>query len=392
VSVNDATIGARLQTARRAMGLTQTEVGMQLEMVTSTVSAIEAGKRSVSGTELYRFAEIYKRPLAYFLGGEPPSESPGFQYLFRQVDEQILDRPSIVKLEQLAADYQLLEELVGAVPLPLPPDYSTFGFRTTADAETLAEMERSRLSLGDVPIRDLADLLDEQVGARTFMLPVANQSWSGVVVRDGSERPCIAVNSKEEFYRRNYDLGHEYAHALVHLGRRDQPQGRIDVTAELGARQTPEERFADAFAAAFLMPKRAVLEQLERTMRARAGKFTDEDLVHLAMHFGVSGQAMSLRLVSLGKLPRSAHDQYWKQAESFKALAGMLGYEIENSEAFWGAPVILPKRFRYLALKAYQRDIISVSKLAELLREDIFELRGKLEAGHRFPAQIGDAT
>src|SRR4051794_37255965 len=45
-------LGARLQAARRAIGLTQTEVGRQMEMVTSTISAIEAGKRSVSGTEL----------------------------------------------------------------------------------------------------------------------------------------------------------------------------------------------------------------------------------------------------------------------------------------------------------------------------------------------------
>jgi transcriptional regulator with XRE-family HTH domain len=199
--VNDATIGTRLQAARRAMGLTQTEVGRELGMVTSTVSAIEAGKRSVSGAELYRFAEVYKRPLAFFLGGEPASKSAGFQYLFRQADEQILDRASIVKLEQLAADYQLLEDLVGAAPLPPPPDYSTFGFRTAADAEILAEMERSRLGLGDTPIKDLFNLLDEQVGIRTFMLPVAARSWSGVLVRDDAGRPCIAVNSMEEFYR-----------------------------------------------------------------------------------------------------------------------------------------------------------------------------------------------
>src|SRR5438874_6766339 len=130
MTVNDVTIGARLQAARRAMGFTQTDVGNQLGMVTSTISAIEAGKRSVSGTELYQFAEIYKRPLAFLLGGEPVSGSAGFQYLFRQADERILDRASIVKLEQLAADYHLLEELVGAGPLPLPPDYAAVGVRT----------------------------------------------------------------------------------------------------------------------------------------------------------------------------------------------------------------------------------------------------------------------
>jgi Zn-dependent peptidase ImmA (M78 family) len=389
--VDDAAIGARLQAARRAIGLTQTEVGSQLGMVTSTVSAIESGKRSVSGAELYQFAQVYKRPLAFFFSGDAPTESPGFQYLFRQANEGILDRPSIINLEQLAADYQLVEDLVDADPLPLPPDYSTFGFRSIEDAEVLAEMERSRLGLGDAPVKDLADLLDGKAGVRCFMVPVTNQRWSGLVVRDQSGRPCIAVNSEEEFYRRNFSLAHEYGHVLVHLGRDDRPQGHIDVKSAAAARNAADERFADAFAAAFLMPKRAVLDRLERSLRASGGQFTDHDLVHLAMQFGVSGSALSLRLVSLRRLTRAIHDRYWKQLESsFNALAEMLGYAVEDPAG--EAPVILPKRFRYLALKAYEREIISVSKLAELLRENVFELRGKLEAAREPRRATADAT
>src|SRR4051812_19178903 len=84
-SLDNKSIGERLQAARRALGLTQTDVGKRMEMVTSTVSAIEAGKRAVSGAELYAFARIYGRPVAYFLEAETPEESPGFQYLFRAV-------------------------------------------------------------------------------------------------------------------------------------------------------------------------------------------------------------------------------------------------------------------------------------------------------------------
>jgi Zn-dependent peptidase ImmA (M78 family) len=378
--VDDATIGVRLQTARRLLGLTQTEVGQKLGMVTSTVSAIEAGKRSVSGVELYRFAEVYKRPLSFFLDEGGPQPAPGFQYLFREADEQILDRASIIKLEQLAADYRLLEDLVDAVPLPLPPDYSSFQFRTAADAETLAEMERARLGLGEAPIKDIQDLLDEQVGIRAFIVPVVAQSWSGVVVRDQTGRPCVAVNSKGEPYRRNFDFGHEYGHVLAHLGRKDRPEAYVDMTSEHG-RQHPDERFANAFAAAFLMPRRAVLARVDRAMQARGGDFTDHDLVHLAMHFGVSGQAMSLRLVSLGRMPRRVHDDLW-QGTTFKALAQMLGYRVGDPDAFYDASVILPPRFRYLAFRAYRDGIISLSKLAELLREDPFELRSRLESAH----------
>ena len=389
MSIDNATIGGRLQAARRAMGLTQTDVAREMDMVTSTISAIEAGKRAVTGSELYKFAQLFKRPLAYFLDTEDPQTSPGFQYLFRAVAEKLVDRDPIVKLEQLTADYRLLEELIGAPALPLPVDYSTFGFRTDQDAETLAEMERARLGLGDAPVMNLADLLDGTVGVRTFLIPVQNQNWSGVSVKDQTGRPCIVVNSKEPVYRRNFDLAHEYGHVLVHLSRPDTSPAWIDVPP-VGGRTNADERFVDAFASAFLMPRRAVLAQIDLVLKASSGRFTDFDLVHLAMHFGVSGQAMSARLVMLRKLPREAYQEYWtKGGRKFNALAEMLGYSVENPDGFWQAEVVLPSRFRYLAMKAYQDEYISLAKLAELLREDYYDLREKMNEGTG--AEIHDA-
>ena len=374
MSLDNATIGSRLRTARRTLGLTQTDAGGRMGMVTSTVSAIEAGKRSVTGSELYEFSRLYQRPVAYFLQTEDLSMSPGFQYLFRRVEDTVLDRSPIVELENLASDYDLLEELVGLSPPPLPPDYSSFEFSGEKDAEALAEMERVRLGLGDAPVKDLVDLLDGTAGVRVFMFPVSQQSWSGLVVQDRGGRPCVAVNSKEPFYRRNFTLAHEYGHALVDLSDASTPQAWIDFASE-GHRRNRSERFADAFAAAFLMPRRAVLAQLDRIMRTNAGQFTDYDLVHLAMHFGVSGQAMSLRLVTLRRMPRHVHHDYWDQT-SFKSIANDLGFRVEDDS--WRAPAVLPPRYRYLAMKAYEQGTVSLAKLSELLREDLYELRDRL--------------
>ena len=66
-------------------------------------------------------------------------------------------------------------------------------------------MERARLGLGDSPITELIDLLDGTAGIRTFLVPVAQDNWSSVSVQGMNRRPCIAVNSKEEVYRRQYD-------------------------------------------------------------------------------------------------------------------------------------------------------------------------------------------
>ncbi len=375
MSIDNSTVGSRLRTARRTLGLNQTEVGRRLGMVTSTVSAIEAGKRAVTGTELYDFSRMYQLPVAYFLQTEELSTSPGFQYLYRRVEDNVLDRSPIVELEKLASDYDLLEELIGVSPPPLPPDYSNFEFSGVRDAERLAEMERARLGIGDAPIGDLIDLLDSTVGIRVFMLPVGQEGLSGLVVQSGTGRPCILVNSEEIYYRRNFTLAHEYAHALVDLSEPSTPKAWIDFDYER-QRKNQHERFAEAFAAAFLMPRRAVLSQLDRIMRANAGQFTDYDLVHLAMQFGVSGQAMSLRLVTLRRMPRQIHRDYWSHT-SFKSIAEDLGYEVEEED--WRPGPLLPPRFRYLAMTAYKEGIISLSKLAELLRENFYELRDRLQ-------------
>ena len=351
MSIDNATIGSRLQTARRTLGLTQTDAGSHMGMVTSTVSAIEAGKRSVAGSELHEFSRIYQRPLTYFLQTEELSTSPGFQYLFRRVDDSVLDRSPIVELEQLASDYDLIEKLVGVPTPPLPPDYSGFGFRGERDAEALAEMERSRLGLGDAPVKDLVDILDGNVGIRVFMLPVGQKSLSGLVVQSRSGRPCVLVNSTEIHYRRNFTLAHEYAHALVHLSEPSAPKAWIDFSSKSNGKD-PEERFADSFAAAFLMPRRAVFSQLNLMARGRAQEFKDSDWAHLAMHFGVSGQAMSLRLVTLRKLSRQAQRDYWQQ-RSFKPIAEALGYEVEDED--WTEHAVLPPRYRYLAMRGLRR-------------------------------------
>ncbi|HVC35735.1 MAG TPA: XRE family transcriptional regulator [Chloroflexota bacterium] len=382
MTLDDVTIGARLQIARKDIGLTQGEVGKQMELATSTVSEIEAGKRSVTGGELHQFARLYHRPLAFFFEHEP-DESPGFGYLFREADLSILDRSSIVLFHQLVRDYTQIEEVVEAAPLPLPPDYSRFGFRTEQDAETLAEMERGRLGLGDAPVKDLMNLLDAIVGIKAFLVPVDHQSWSGIVARDKGGRPCVAVNAKEESYRRNFALAHEYGHVLAHLAKEGLPAARIDRAINL-AQRSADESFANAFASAFLMPRPAILGQLDRVLGANSGQFTDADLAHLAMQFGVSGQALSARLVSLRKLPRHVHDEYWNR-RSFSDLAKALGYELED----WSLKPTLPARFRYLALKAFEESRISLTKLAELLRVNSDELRRRLRSAGGTWAEAG---
>jgi transcriptional regulator with XRE-family HTH domain len=61
-------VGQRIAKAREFLGLTQAVVAEKLGLARTTQVAIEQGRRPVSVSELYRYAEVLSRPLDYFLG------------------------------------------------------------------------------------------------------------------------------------------------------------------------------------------------------------------------------------------------------------------------------------------------------------------------------------
>jgi transcriptional regulator with XRE-family HTH domain len=71
--IDDHVVGERLRQARETLGLTQADVAGALGIPRTSLLAIEAGRRKVTGLELRRLARIYRRPIEWLLGGEPPA-------------------------------------------------------------------------------------------------------------------------------------------------------------------------------------------------------------------------------------------------------------------------------------------------------------------------------
>ena len=58
----------RLRAARREARLTQVEVARRLARPQSFVSKCESGERRVDIIELAEFAQLYRKPLSFFVG------------------------------------------------------------------------------------------------------------------------------------------------------------------------------------------------------------------------------------------------------------------------------------------------------------------------------------
>ncbi len=117
---------------------------------------------------------------------------------------------------------------------------------------------------------------------------------SGEVCRDG-DRCVIRYNAGDHEVRRRFTIAHELGH--VELGHLDGTEKCLRDPRRNYSLENfdPRERDANRFAAALLMPARAV--------RAAVVRMADPDVERLAKLFGVSRLAMGIRLKQLGIIP-----------------------------------------------------------------------------------------
>ena len=98
-----ATIAARLREAREYVGLLQEDAATALGIPRASVSALESGKRRVTGIELRRLARLYRKPVGWLLG-EEDIELSDAEPLFRATEAlSAQDRAQVLRFAQFLA-------------------------------------------------------------------------------------------------------------------------------------------------------------------------------------------------------------------------------------------------------------------------------------------------
>lgn len=169
----------------------------------------------------------------------------------------------------------------------------------------------------------------------------------------------MAINARHPHERQRWSLAHEYGHFLTN---RYSPE----LTVLHGYLRVPaHERFAEAFAARFLMPGSGLTRRFQNLRRARDGTLTPADLLQLANLYDVSVTALVLRLEALRLVAAGTWDALLERGfrvEEAKALVGLSSTPPDTE--------LLPLRHRYLVAEAYLDGTLSEGQLARLLRVD----------------------
>src|SRR5580658_1453620 len=238
--------------------------------------------------------------------------------------------------------------------------------REVGDAEKLASEIRDTWKLGLDPIPNMTELLEEKgLKVLTVPLPLRISGFTCLVGRGEGQPnlPVIVVNDQFSLERRRLTLAHELAHRLID-------------TDCLSAKD--EEKAANLFAGAFLMPREHLLNEVGKHRNA-LGYNEIVDLKHV---YQVSGMALLMRLRQLDVISQST------LIYAFQTIArGWRTQEPEELEkpAKRGQRE-RARRFERLSYRALAEGLISLGKAAELLRLPVAEV----EAGLKGP-QIAHA-
>jgi Zn-dependent peptidase ImmA (M78 family) len=285
------------------------------------------GGDSPTVNQLRRLAERCKRPLSVFYLPEPPQD---FQALrdFRRLPSARDRRFSPQLAYEVRAAYErrlvALEVLsdLGEAPAELGVTAVT-----KDNTELVAGRLRERLGLTVAQqvrfndhFRGWRDAI-EAGGVLVFVLSGAHhqvelEEMRGFAIAE-KPLPVIVVNGKDRTPGKVFTLLHELAHVAL-------SQSAIENDVEAGdALPEPDlivERFCNRVAAAVLMPREAMLaEAIVVAKQQRQGPWNNEEILAFARRYGVSREALLLRLVELGRADlafyQAMRSEYARQRE-----------------------------------------------------------------------------
>ena len=354
-------IGTQLKRAREFLQLAPEEVAREINVTPQDIIDWEGEKAKPQLRQLEGLAKLYGREIDYFLRETP---APPEKVQFRGKPGQSLSNLSketkivLAKFDELcrtALEFESLLEKTREVKLPR--------FQESDPPEVVAQSMRRKFDVGDKPLPDLRDYLQEE-GVRVFELPVPEDVFSGFSFWHTEYGPCILLDAKEVKGRRNFTLAHELAHLVYTHG-----SSLCFIPIKFGQLKGLEFK-ANQVAIELLLPKSGVIEDFRRKNLSRTP--SEKDLAPIAYYkWGVSIQALGYRLENLGLIERGHIDTLFEiKPQHFRGKKGPRtpGWEKQ-----------LGKRFVETSIEAYQKGLISIGKLAHALQIPIEKAMDKVE-------------
>ena len=346
--------GQRLRQARLYNGLTINELADILGVTKQAISQYETQNVTPEFKKMRIITEKLKFPSSYFFQEdiyEVNAKTTYFRALLSANKNSRLQQQ--IKLKHLVIIYQVLNKYLEFPSLNIPK----IEYKNDLDFEQIALDLRNYWEIGEKPIDNISYLFEKN-GIIVASYPVNQNNIDAYSqkfkVEDNDRYIIVLSNDKNLAARSNFDAAHELGHILLH-------DWNIDLEELSREEFKQQEREANYFAAAFLLPKNAFLRDV--SLYPRDLKNYNE----LKKKWKVSISAMLIRANRLGVITDNQYQYLMKQM----AINNWRNPEPLDNILIKQEPILLNKSIEMLL----QNKIFNAKEFMEELTENKLSMK-----------------
>jgi Zn-dependent peptidase ImmA (M78 family)/transcriptional regulator with XRE-family HTH domain len=365
----------RIKDAVRAAGVSQRQLAAAVGMDSTALSKALTGQRAFKSLEVALIAEHLGLSTDVLLAddGAEERERPA---LAARVQGGA--GPVVLQAVGRAEQMRDLDILLVDLGRPAPPIVPTPALPPAAgpirQGEVLADSVRRQTGMndGDLPAEPdgFAAWVEEYLSIDVCITPLPN-GLDGLALSSGQFRLAL-ISSSIAATRQRFTLGHEICHLL------SGDVQDLTVDEDVFGRHSAEERRANAFAAAFLMPAQAIRTAIEN-------ETLDETLiVSLLGRFRVSLDALAFRMHNVGVVDAASRDRIRAMSSARIALRPGRADDLQTRNERRAPGGLLIR-----AMDAFAAGDLGIRPLAALLDTDPDRLLDEL-CPPRFPRRPED--
>jgi Zn-dependent peptidase ImmA (M78 family) len=313
-----ATISAKgdvLRMARDVRGLSLQKAADLLRISRQQLDAIEQGREYPTTHIFDRMVRVYKQSESMLLLDRlPVAQLPkDYRTVARGIARLSPDTRLAIRQAQELQRY--ISDLVDEDPSLIPRvRLSSATIKDNPETQATLHREQFDILLSDQFSWGLHDSFNrwrELLENKGFLVLLKKMPWAdcrGFSLLGDHDLPVIVVNSEDVPAAQNFTLFHEYAHHVLRSA------GICVFTPTAKA-----ERWANAFAAEFLVPRNAFTEHIKKIYPA-AGTSYDwplSKITNIANRYRVSRPVIALRLQHLGLAIPTYYDKHRSSLTAF---------------------------------------------------------------------------
>lgn len=339
----------RLRNARIMQGLSMDQLCESMGSIVSkmTISKYENGSLAPNSTNIIALAKALNQPVDYFFR---PFSVQIESVKFRKKSSLLQKKENSLRevIADLMERYINIEEICSESPNK--SQISQVKVSSAKDVKEAASTVRKEWALGLGGFVNVIDLLENH-GIKVIEID-APESFDGMSSLVNEKFHIVILNKKFSAERKRFTALHELGHLILHF------------PDSIESKQ--EESFCHLFASEMLIPESEIKRILGNTRK----DISYQELKAIQLGYGISCDAIMYKAKECGVITEQRYRTFCIQknkAKGFKALIESALYHQEEST-----------RFVRLVYKALSKELITFSKAASLLHQDIEQVRRDL--------------